>query len=233
MKETGSTRQQQSGDVHPLIRFLTRFRTPMIVIGVAVVVMVVGLLIALSIQGTREERALIAVEGLEDDLVSWVGLGSEEQTAQFELLEETATSIIEQYGSSYAGVRAGLLLAQALAELERWGEASVQYEEAAVRAGESYLAGVALMDAATTAENDGNPERALGFYRQVVDRFGDSSPEAPRAAFAVARILEVTDQITAAADAYRAVIEDYPTSSWTNLARNRIISLTVEGRIGG
>ena len=89
------------------------------------------------------------------------------------------------------------------------------------------------MEAAVAAENAGDPERALELHRRIVDDHGDENPEVPRALFSIGRILEQQDEVADAAEAYRQLVDDYPASSWTNLARNRIITLTVEGRIGG
>jgi TolA-binding protein len=89
------------------------------------------------------------------------------------------------------------------------------------------------MDAAVAAENAGETDRALQLLQRVVDEYDDESAETPRALFSIARIHEQSDEVARAADTYRQLIDSYPASSWTNLARNRIISLTVQGRIGG
>ena len=51
--------------------------------------------------------------------------------------------------------------------------------------------------------------------------------------FAIGRLNEKLGLMASAAEAYRELVDAYPASSWTNLARTRIITLAVEGRIEG
>jgi TolA-binding protein len=88
------------------------------------------------------------------------------------------------------------------------------------------------MGASAARENAGDSEAALVHLQAVVDDFGTQSSYTPRALFNVGRINEVQNNIVEASEAYNRLIDDYPTSSWTNLARNRIITLTIQGRIG-
>ena len=235
MKQT--TQNARTGaapeNAHPIIGFLTKFRIPMIIVGGAVLVTVAALLVVLSVQNAREERSLVAVETLEQDFADWTRLEDDQKQSALAELEMQAAAVIDEFGTGYAAVRATLLVGQAYSSLERWADAAAEFEQAAVLAEGNYLGAVALMDAAIAAENNGDTATALSLYQQLLVDYGDSSPEAPRAAFSVARILETTDRIAEAADAYRSLIDNYPASNWTNLARNRIISLTVEGRIGG
>ena len=76
------------------------------------------------------------------------------------------------------------------------------------------------------------PELALELLNRLVDLYDAQSAEIPRALFSIGRINEGLDQIVEAAESYNQLIDDYPGSSWTNLARDRIITLTVQGRIG-
>lgn len=216
-----------------LVSFLTRNRSILTGVGIAVLAGVVALMIVLSVQNGRIQEALVAVERLEQDFSAWEELDTDARETGFEELRTTASAIMTSYSGTYSAVRAQMITAEAQAIMERWSEASEGFESAAAAARGSYLAPVALMAAAASSENGDDPARALELYQRVVTEYGETTPQAPRAAFAVGRILESQDRIAEAADAYRSLVEDYPASSWTNLARNRIISLTVEGRIGG
>jgi tetratricopeptide (TPR) repeat protein len=216
-----------------ITRFLTRYRVPILVSIGALAVAIVVLIIVLSVQTTRTESALVAAEDLQDQFEAWQALGAEEQAAQYADLAASAAAIVSDYPRTYAAVRARILDARALLALERYEEASARFEEAADARPRTYLAPVSLMDAAVAAENAGNSERALELYRRIVDQYTGESAEAARALFSIGRIHEQRDEVVDAADAYRRLIAAHPESGWTNLARNRIIALTVEGRIGG
>lgn len=225
--------QQKEPAMDKLARFLTRHRVPILVIVAAILVGVVVLIAVLSVQNAREEAALIAVEELQTELDDWVRLGDDDRAARYPALAGAASAIIDGYPRTYAAARARIIDARALANLDRWAEAATRYAEVAEQRPRSYLAPVSLMDAAVAAENSGDTERALELLGRIVERYGGESSMVPRALFSIGRIHEQRDEIADAAAAYRRLISSYPAGSWTSLARNRIISLTVEGRIGG
>ncbi len=228
-KQASEESQRRPMDV--LIAFLTRHRTTiMITVGV-IVVAVVALIIVLSVQNTRTEQSLAAVDELREDFDDW--LESDAEADAYDLLAEDAASIIDSYPGTYAAARARLIDAKALVELERFEEAAAIFLEVAEQASDTYLAPVSLMDAAIALEHAGDSDRALEIHRRLADEYGEDTAEVPRALFSIGRLNEQADRVADAADAYRRLIDDYPASSWTNLARNRIITLTVEGRIGG
>ncbi len=216
-----------------VIGFLTRFRKP-ILIGLAVVATVtVALVVVFSVQAARSEAALVAVEDLQDEYEQWLRLEPEERAAAYQGIGDSVSDLVAEYPRTYAAVRARILDARALTELERWEEASLRFVEAADAGAGTYLEPVALTDAAVAAENGSDVDRALELHRRIAEQFAGESPDVPRAWFSIGRILEQRGDVVEAADAYRRLVSSYPNSSWTNLARNRIISLTIEGRIGG
>lgn len=215
-----------------LTSFLTRHRTIFLVVLIVLAVSVVALFVGLSVASRRTEQSLVRVETLQSDFDAWVALDETERATKFETLALQADDIAATYPRSYAAARALYLRAGGLAELERWTEAVDNYEELADRFPDSYLAPIALLRAAVAAENGGETATALAVFKRVLDNYGSENAIAARALFSVARINETEDRIADAADAYNRLISDYPNSGWTNLARDRIITLTAEGRIG-
>lgn len=236
MKQVDRQAQQESPKnrvMEAVTVFLTKYRKPILFVIVGIAVVVVGLIVILSVQNARNEAALEAVETLQQEFGEWISLETEEQEAALADLSDQAAEIIDTYPGTYAAARARIVEARAFFELERWIDAGERFLEVAENEPDTYLAPVSLMDAAVALENGGQSERAMELHRRIVDEYEDASAEAPRALFSIGRIHESADRIAEAAEAYRQLIDDYPASSWTNLARNRIITLTVEGRIGG
>ncbi|MFP4113193.1 MAG: tetratricopeptide repeat protein [Spirochaetales bacterium] len=215
-----------------VMNFLARHRTTMLVAIAVIAVAVVALIVVLTVQSNRNEAALTTVEDLQDEFDDWLALEDAEQPEAYDALSAELEQLIDDYPRTYAAARARIIDARALAQLERWQEASDRYVEVADLFPETYLAPVSLMDAAVAAEEAGNADGALELHRRIVHDYAEQSAEVPRALFSIGRILEGTDNVAEAAEAYRTLVDDYPASSWTNLARNRIITLTVEGRIG-
>lgn len=237
MKNVSPSRVTKEQPVEPvkdkIIGFLTRFRKPILIALSVAATVTVALVVVLSVQTARSEAALVAVEDLQDEYEQWLRLESGERADAYQSIAESVSDLVAEYPRTYAAVRARILDARALAELERWEDASRRFVEAADASGGTYLEPVSLMDAAVAAENGGDVDRALELHRRIADQFADESAEVPRAWFSIGRILEQRGEVAEAAEAYRRLVSSYPNSSWTNLARNRIISLTVEGRIGG
>ncbi|MFW5716810.1 MAG: tetratricopeptide repeat protein [bacterium] len=228
-----ATEESRRRPMDVLIAFLTRHRSTIAIVVGVLVVSVVALIIVLSIQNARTERALTAVDELQQDFEDWLQTDADEQTDTYDELAAEVAAVIDGYPRTYAAARARLVDAQALVELDRWDEAAERFLEVADQLPEAYLAPVSLMDAAIALEHAGETDRALEIHRRIADEYDGETAEAPRALFSIGRLNEQADRIAEAAEAYRQLIDGYPASSWTNLARNRIITLTVEGRIGG
>lgn len=217
-----------------LIEFLTRYRVPLLVLVVAIGVVTASLVIYIAVRNNRIEQSLLAVETLADEYSAVSGLDRAQREERIDAIRERADDIATRYSGMYAEARARMIHAQALYDIERFDEAATQFMAASfVRsAAGTYLAPSALMNAAVAFEVAGATERAVEILGSIADDHPESALAA-RALFSTGRLLETLGRVDDATVAYNRLIDDYATSSWTNLARNRIISLTVEGRIGG
>jgi tetratricopeptide (TPR) repeat protein len=139
---------------------------------------------------------------------------------------EAELKAFEETSFGYARVMAYTISAGIQGDRKNWAEAENAWVNAAAAAGKSYLAPIALCNAAASAENQSNNDRAIELYKQALE-FGDSFPEAPRAQFAVGRILEIQGKKDEALEAYRALTGRWPDDAlWANLAQSRILALT-------
>jgi len=227
---------QQSADrriIAGLTAFLTKHGKAMVVFLIVAGVGIVALFVALSIRNSRVETSLEAVEQLQSDYYDWQSLDSAGQEDGYADLHAQAEAISQSYPRLYAASRALLVDAEALFALERFDDAAQRYVELADRFPKTYLAPLGLMGAAVASENSGNIDLALDYLNRIVDNYADTSSDVPRALFSIGRIHETQDNIVDAERYYNQLIQDYPTSTWTDLARTRIISLTAQGRIGG
>ena len=227
---------QQSADrriIAGLTTFLSKHGKAISIVLIVAAVGVVALFVALSIRNSRTETSLIAVEQLQSDHYEWQLLEADEQESAYPELHAQAEAINQSYPRLYAAARALLVDAEALLALERYDEATQRYAELADRFPETYLAPLSLFGAAVAAENAGNADAALSYLSRIADDYADSSHDVAHALFSIGRIHETQDNIAEAEHYYNRLIEDYPTSTWTDLARTLIISLTAQGRIGG
>ena len=128
----------------------------------------------------------------------------------------------------YAGDRALFLLASYYFYAEQW-ELSAETFLKTVDANEkSYLAPVSRINAAVALEEAGKYEDAIEIYAQVIEKDGDVSPEIPRVLFSLGRLNETHGTEGSDLEYYNRLVDEYPSSSWTNLAQDRIIYLNLD-----
>ena len=102
-----------------------------------------------------------------------------------------------------------------------WDEAAADYRELARRFPASYLAPIALFNAATCLEEKSDREGAVKLYTDIVTRWKETAV-APRALFALGRLAEDAGTWDEAKSRYEQLDAEWPTSSWTQLAKNRL-----------
>jgi tetratricopeptide (TPR) repeat protein len=130
--------------------------------------------------------------------------------------------------SGYPGSRAYALLAGIHGDKKEWAEAEQAWRDAAKKAEKSYLAPVALFNAAVAAEEQGKIAEAIVLYTECL-ALSESFPSSPRAQFAVGRLEEKQGNKENALEAYRTLRTKWPNDTlWRNLAQSRIIGIEGE-----
>jgi len=215
-----------------LSAFLAKYRLALLIILITIAVGAVTLFVVLQVTSNQQNKAFVRIEALQKSYGDWLALGNDEQAAQYDDFESKIQDVLGSYSRGYARERALFIYAESLGELKRWDESLDRYTQVADEFGETYLAPISLTLAAVAAENAGRPEDALAILNRLIDTYDSSNSEIPRALFSVGRINESLDNVADAALSYNRLIDEHPGSSWTNLARARIITLTVQGRIG-
>ncbi len=207
--------------------FLQRNRKPLLAVLVAVVGIVVGLFLYLEFRGAREERARVAAETVQElfDEFSAATDDARRQSLAAQITAEV-NGVTTDYPRFGAAQRALFVRGSMNWELEQWDAASVDFEQAATGFPDSYLTPISLFNAAAAAEEGGQVDRARQLLTQLVDSFDTS--EVPRALFALGRIAEQQGDPQAATEYYNRLVQNHAGSTWTNLARTRIIALSVQ-----
>jgi tetratricopeptide (TPR) repeat protein len=140
------------------------------------------------------------------------------------LLEDIAE--FEKHNSGFAAARAYSLSAIINTDHKNWAVAEEKWVKAAEAAPKSYLAPIAIYNAAVAAEERENTETAIAYYTRAAG-YGDSFPASARAQFSVGRLEESRGNKDLAIAAYRNLLAKWPDDSvWPNLAQNRLIILS-------
>ena len=89
----------------------------------------------------------------------------------------------------------------------------------------TYLAPIALQNAAVAAEERGAPDAAIAHYQAVVEKYTGKTVGIPHALFSIGRLSEASKDYAAAIASYEKLLSLYADDDWTKLAKDRIIIL--------
>ncbi|MDR2629661.1 MAG: tetratricopeptide repeat protein [Spirochaetaceae bacterium] len=209
-----------------LVDFIQNNRKILFTVMLGVIVIFAVLIAAVAIQDTLQTKAIGKVEGLRERYEALrVEINEASKEEEVRALEDELKTFASGI-FSYAGARAYSLLGNIYGDKKSWAEAQEAWTNAARKAPKTYLAPVALYNAAVAAEEQGSIEAAIALYTECMD-FSDF-PAAHRAQFAIGRLEESLNNYDAAIAAYQGVINNWQNEwDWVYLAQSRIIALNI------
>lgn len=144
--------------------------------------------------------------------------------------DKAVSSLSELVGKSgIAGVRANMLSAEIYYQKKDFENARSAWLAAAQKGKNTYIAPIAFFNAASCSEELGNLDDAAAGYKsasEVKDFY-----EAAHALFSLGRVQEAKGDFVAAAASYQALVDKSPEDSWAKLAKNRLVSLKISGKV--
>ncbi len=193
----------------------------------ALLLFVIVYLVAAEVRDRRAERSSVIVERIEDDFALWVEQeeSADRQTMQIDLLDRI-DSLLAQYPRLYSAQRALQLRGRIYYETAAWDQARAAFVELADRFPKSYLAPIALVNAATAMEEAGRYDVAIELLLRITEDF--ETPEMPAVLFSLGRLNETVGKPDAAVRFYERLLDEYPSSGWTSPAQSRIILLKID-----
>ena len=208
--------------------FIQKHRTPIFVLAGFIFLSLIAFIVVLSVMDVVRGRAINAVEEFSSRYEDLLPSITEEYSA---VDTDQLLADIEAFtrrNSGYAAGKAWSLIANIHGQRKNWQAAETAWASAAKAAKKTYLAPLAFFNAAAAAEEQGKTNEAIEYYASSLASTADFSG-APRAQFAIGRLLESLGDNAAAIEAYRAVITGWSYDQiWPNLARSRIIALEAE-----
>ncbi|MDT4761462.1 tetratricopeptide repeat protein [Sphaerochaeta sp. PS] len=170
------------------------------------------------------------------------------QFDQIDLLEETYTAIqamdtedatyqakydelvsglqsLSSKKANYPALKAEYLLGMVSFEKKEYQKALDSFMAVYGKAKATYLGSLALSNAAAAAEELNDNTLALEYYTKLIDEFGFSSAEAPKALFGQARLQEKSGNMDLAKATFQQLADQFPSSEYGKLAQNRVALL--------
>ncbi len=212
--------------------FLQKNRILLIVIFAVILAFVIGFAIYTEVSKNISENSALQAENLQSEYQSWKGETDTTKKSELEkklnaLMEET----LKKHPNSYGAQRALFISGEMAFEQKFFDKAAESFKKLGESFPRSYLAPVALFNAAVAYEEGGNADEAIAQYAKLVEKFEKTAPQIPHALFSLGRLYEEKNDFAKASEWYDKLIDNFSASSWTNLAKDRIIYLKVNDKI--
>jgi tetratricopeptide (TPR) repeat protein len=210
--------------------FLKKYRLAVLIaFGIAMLALI-GVAVATVISSSTLKASTASMEKMDADFAAYES--EKDQAKKTELEKEVVASAedtAQKWKGKYAALRAISYKAKIAESKKDWAEAEKNWLDIAVRAPQSYLAPIAIGNAAKAAEEQGAPDRALADYQKLVEKYSDKTIGIPHAYFSIGRLSESAKDYAAATKAYQKVVSAWPDSDWTKLATDRILFMKSHG----
>lgn len=209
-----------------LNRFLGKNKKALIIVAIVVIVGLATLGIVLSVSQKNLQTQSNEIDQLEASYVELQAMGSDDEAYQ-ETYDELVAGLTDLAGkgSKYPSLKAEYLLGMVAFQDEEYQKAADSFLSVYTEADGNYLGSLALANAAAAAEELGDDSLALEYYTKIIDEFGFTAAESPKALFGQARLQEKSGNIELAKATFQQLADQFPTSEYAKLATNRLALL--------
>ena len=206
--------------------FLARNKKIAIIVLAVIVIGLVVLGIVTSVNQKTLQTQFNSIDLLETSYSELLTMGSEDEGYQAKYDELVAgLNDLASKGKNYPSLKAQYLVGMVAFEKDEFQKALDSFVSTYTNAGKIYLASLALTNAAVSAEELGNDSLALEYYTKVIDEFGLTAAEAPKALFGQARLQEKSGNTDLAKATFQQLADQFPTSEFAKIATNRLALL--------
>lgn len=215
--------------VEGITDFIQNHRTGIFISGGVIIAVVMFFIAFLAVSNFINKKAIAESEELavRFEELRW-SLEDENYTEQV----NTLFSDMENFARKNRGIAAARVysfIARIHSARKDWALCEETWVMAAKTGNKTYMAPIALFNAAAASEEQGKIEEAIEYLQKCVEHPFEF-PAAPRAQFNIGRLYEKLGNKGAAIEAYRQILIDWhEIPVWQHFARNAIIALEIEG----
>ena len=197
-------------------------------------IFVVGLIaiIAYGVISSSKEKAVKA--GLaEIDAVTTefaeLKIAETTDTAKEDALLARAQAIADKNNPAVVKVRAQMVIAEIQFDRKNFEAARTAWLAAAEADKKSYTYGLCNYQCGICSEELGDLDNAVAYLKTAAE--SDGFAVVPRVLFNIGRIEETRGNFDKAVESYKKLVTDYPSDQWASLAKSRIITLDLDGKV--
>ena len=210
--------------------FLRKNRKLLLVICIVLLSAVATIAIVTAVNNSQASASTIRVEKLSADFATWSSEQDATKKAELEKkLVADITTVTQKWPRQFASARAYSMLAKIAENSKDWTTAEKDWMIIADKFSKSYLAPIALQNAALTAEERGANDAAIAHYKTVVEKYTGKTVGIAHALFSIGRLSEDSKDYASAISSYEKLLSTYQDDNWTKLAKDRIIFLKAHG----
>ncbi|MBR6216034.1 MAG: tetratricopeptide repeat protein [Spirochaetaceae bacterium] len=197
-------------------------------------IFVVGLIaiIAYGVISSSNEKAVKA--GLaEIDAVTTeyaeLKIAETTDSAKEDALLARVQAIADKNTPTVVKIRAQMVIAEIQFDRKNYEAARTAWLAAAEADKKSYTYGLCNYQCGICSEELGDLDNAVAYLKTAAESEGFAV--VPRVLFNIGRIEETRGNIDKAVESYKKLVTDYPSDQWASLAKSRIITLDIDGKV--
>lgn len=208
--------------------FIEKNKKILVVLIVCVLCLLAGYIIGSIIGANEKAKHLNAIEDISYKLVDGsTSLEEDELAARRNEALESLKSYTKKPGA--VGVRANMLAAEIAYQIEDFDAAIEYWTATASKDKKSYTAPIANYNLGACYEEVNKLDEAANAYKAAAEAKDFILKN--HAKFSYGRVLETQGKYAEAAVVYTDLNDKNPSDTWAQLAKTRLISLKVEGKI--
>jgi len=229
-KKAQPDKAEQKEFIEKLSSFISKHRTIFLsaagaVIGVLVIVGVYSL-----ISSSTLDKSSRAMEEVRTKIATWNSESEEARKTELENgIMTDLDSVAKKWPRSFAAQQALFTKGSFYAFKKDWANSETASLDASKKLPKTYIAPLALENAAVAAEEQGKADVAMEYYNKIIADYKEDTPNLAHAYFSVARLLEAKSDWKGALENYDKLVSNFADSDWTKLAKDRVIYLKSQG----
>ncbi|NLK45959.1 MAG: tetratricopeptide repeat protein [Treponema sp.] len=140
-----------------------------------------------------------------------------------------AQAVVDKRNPTIVTVRAQMIIAEIQYSKKNYEAARTAWLAAAEADKKSYTYGLCNYQCGIASEELKDFDNAVLYLKKASE--AENFSNVPRALFNIGRIEETRGNADKAAESYQKLVADYPSNQWSSLAKSRLITLSIEGKI--
>lgn len=207
--------------------FLVNKKTTLLAILIIAAVAVIGGGAAAYFTVSNKEKAFDAAAVVVESYIDYIQASDDDkEKAGTEFLAK-ADAVLTDYAGSLAEMTALIHKADYLFETEDYAGALELNTRVYTDFADTYNAPIAVFNAASAAENNGDADKALELLLMLEEKFSAKSKDMPEVLFTIGRLYEGKNQAEEAKVYYEKILnnEEFAKDNFANYAKTRLIAL--------